>query len=227
MQGAATSFQVLQPVSLRRRRFLMVSVAMLGVLGIALGVSFAGTTGTTGPSVSGGSTSWVFPVANTKAVPAGVLDLKYTTAITDNLSGTETIGTAVLPNWTPIQDAAGTVTTAGDLAVIDAQGQSLLVSMYVTNLHLLQQAYTSYAFDVNVYKCASACTTQAAWTEATTVIPATDTVLLTNTEGFLQFEMPSGFYYVITIDTGGTFFAYNTSSSPNLSPAYFFSAQAI
>ena len=222
-----TGFAV-TPGGLRRKRFLMVSVAMLAVLGIGLGVSFAATTGSTAVSVSGGSTQWVFPVSNGASLPAAVDALKYTAPGAINPTA-NSVTTADNPAWTPVQDSAGTLssTNAGDLAVIDATSQSQLFSMYVTDLHELQRAYSSYAWVVNVWKCASDCTTTGAWTQAgTDVVPAGGSIL-TNTDGFLQFPMTSGFYYVVTMDAGGSFYAYNTTSGDDMGPEFFFTSRAM
>lgn len=216
------------PGGVRRKRFLMVGIAMLAVLGITLGVSFAATTGTTDVTVTGGNTQWVFPVSNGAALPAAVDALKYTAPGAINPTA-NTITTADTPSWVPVQDSAATIssTNAGDLAVIDATAQSQLFSVYVTDLHELQRAYSSYAWVINVYECAASCTTTGAWTQApTSVVPAGGSIL-TNTDGFLQFPMTSGKYYVVTMDPGGSYYAYATTSSDDMGPEFFFTSRAM
>ena len=222
----------------RRRRFLLLAVAGLAVVGVAMGVSFLDASGTTSTSVSAASDSFVFPVAasTSSKLPCAVVNLKYTTSagITPgtgtNCATTQTAfntSSVVLPSWTPVAGSAGSVTTAGDLAVIDAttgtlgpDHGSLLVNMYITNLDKLQQAYSSFAFPVNVY---SSTTGTGTWTADTTVLPAV--TYLTYSTGFLSFDMPAGKYYDITFDTGGSFYTTSTSTVADLNPSFFFTAQ--
>lgn len=211
----------------RRKRFLALGAAGLAVLGVSLGVSFAGDTGTTSLSVSGGNSSFVFPVANGNAVPAAVTSLKYTQA--SGINASHVFTAAVTPSWQPVAGSAGSVTTAGDLALIDATtvANAVVLNMYVTNLSALQQDYSSYALPINVYSstCPSnVCT----WTADTTVIPAANAPLyLTNSAGVVTLKLPTGKYYSIAMDTGGAFYTISTTASGGaLSPSFYFVATA-
>lgn len=216
----------------RRKRFLGVSLAGLAVLAVALGVSFLGSTGSTSASVNGGgSTSYVFPVGSGGfggGGPSAVTTLKY--------GSTSSAGT--LPAWSPTLNAAGAVTTFGDLALIDPSGgnttgapSGVTLTAYITNLSSLQLDYSSFAFPFNVYKCASSCTSTGAWSQTTIVGSAT---YLTSTEGFLSFNLPAGNYYDIVMDNGssagaaatpgGSYFTVGTTAA-DLSPSFYFSAQ--
>jgi hypothetical protein len=205
----------------RKRRFLLITIPGLAVVAVAMGVSFLGNTGTTSASVSSASANFVFPVANTNSLPAGVDKLKYTTSVTSH-----TIGTAVTPSWAPVAQSAGSVTTAGDLALIDGTiaSNGVTVSLYVTNLAGLQQDYSSMALPVNVYE--SPCTAgSCTWTQSSVV--ANPPTYLTATSGFLTFNLPAGKYYDITIDAGGSLYCTSTSTAngATLSPSYYFTAQ--
>lgn len=219
----------------RQRRFLMVAVAGLAVVGVAMGVSFLDASGTTSTSVSAASNSFVFPVAasTSSPLPCKIVNLKYTTSAgitAGSCSPTVTQGAfktsgVVLPSWTPVGGSAGSVTTAGDLAVIDAttgtlgpDHGTLLVSMYITNLDKLQQDYSSFAFPVNVYSS----TDGTGWAAATSVLPTV--TYLTYSTAFLSFSMPAGYYYDITFDTGGSFYTTSTTAG-SLNPSFFFTAQ--
>ncbi|MDQ4212476.1 hypothetical protein [Microbacterium capsulatum] len=211
-----------------RRGLLAIGVPGLAVLLASLSVSFLGSTGTATPTVTSGSTSsnFVYPIStSTSPLPSGVTFGKYTTSTT---TGSTTTLSVVSPSWTPIAQSATTVTTAGDLAIIDASTANLgthtglTVSLYVTNLASLQKDYSSYSLPVNVYQCQTACTSNAAWTQATGVSVS----YLTSTSGYLTWNLPANYYYAITVDTGGSL--YNTATTPaNLSPAYYFTAQPI
>ena len=212
-------------------RFLAVATAALAILGASLGVSYLGSTGTTSTSVTAASSAFIYPVANSASLPSGtnfVNSLKYTpsTAITSS-SSSSAITTATSPSWSPTALSAGSVTVAGDLALIDATiaANGVTVSLYVTNLAGLQQDYSSLALPVNIYQ--SPCTAgSCTWTQSSSVIASPPTYL-TATSGFLTFNLPAGKYYDITIDTGGSFYCTSTSTSgtATLSPSYSFTAQ--
>jgi len=213
----------------RRKRFMVVSVAGLAVLAAALGVSFLGTTGSTAVSVTAANSNFIFPVSNGASLPSGtnfVNALKYTpaSAITSS-SSASTINTATLPSWAPVLNTAGSVTTAGDLAVVDATTAStgVIVNVYVTNLAGLQMDYSSYALPFNVYSSSCTAGSCGTWAQASGI----SLTYLTNSEGFLSFSLPAGKYYDITMDTGGSFFTSGTSttSPASLSPSYYFTAQ--
>lgn len=211
----------------RRKRFLALGVAGLAVLGVSLGVSFAGDTGTTTLSVSGGSSSFVFPVANDNTVPAAVTSLKYTPA--SGIDEAHVFTAAVTPSWQPVAGSAGSVTTAGDLALIDATtvANAVVLNMYVTNLAALQQDYSSYALPINVYS--STCSSSpCSWAADTSVIPAANAPLyLTNSAGVVTLKLPTGKYYSIAMDTGGAFYTISTTASGGaLSPSFYFVATA-
>ncbi len=215
----------------RQRRFLLVTIPGLAILAVAMGVSFLGNTGTTSASVTAASSNFVYPVASTKTLPAGtnfVSSLKYTlaAAITSS-SASSTINTATVPSWSPVAQSAGSVTTAGDIALIDGTiaSNGVTVSMYVTNLAGLQQDYSSLALPVNIYE--SPCTAgSCTWTQSSSVI-ASPPSYLTGTSGFLTFNLPAGKYYDIAMDTGGSFYVTSTSTTgtATLSPSYYFTAQ--
>lgn len=204
----------------------MVSIAALAVLAAALGVSYLADTGTASLSVTGGSNNFVYPVANTNSVPSAVAALKYTAATGINVSHVFTAAT--VPGWTPVAGSAGSVTTAGDLALVDATtvANAIVLNVYVTNLSALQQDYSSYSLSINVYSCASTCTTSAAWSQDATVLASAPTYL-TNSSGVVTLRLPTGKYYDIAMDTGGALYCISTTASGgSLSPSFYFVATA-
>lgn len=209
-----------------RRRFLAVAIPGLAVLAVTMGVSFLGSTGTTSATVTAASSNFVFPVASGSSLPSAVNALKYTPLGNINQTA-HTVTTAVGPSWSPLAQSAGSVTTAGDLALIDGTiaSNGVTVSVYVTNLSGLQQDYSSLALPVNIYQ--SPCTSgSCTWAQASSAIASPPTYL-TATTGFLTFNLPAGYYYDIAIDTGGSFYCTSTSTSgtATLSPSYYFTAQ--
>lgn len=211
----------------RRHRFLLVSIAALAVLAVALGVSFTADTGTTSVSVTAGTTNpLVFPIsgASGSTVPSAVTVTKNNTQAT---GGTTTAN--ALPSWSPAAGAAGSVTSAGDLAVVDGRpasagnATSLIVTVYITNLSSLQAAYSSYAFPIRVYSSATP-TATGNWS----VVSATSGLYMTNTGGFLSVNLPTATntYYLISMDTGGSLYTVSTATAGNLNPSFYFTAQA-
>jgi len=217
----------------RRRRFLLMSIPALAVLALALGVSFADDAGTSTLNVSSSSNNFVYPVVSgTTGIPAAVTALKYTG--TNGLTGTAFDADVIRPAWTPASGSAGEVTTAGDVVLVDATAgtlgtaTALTVSIFITNLAGLQQAYSSFAYPIRIWKCAATCSSNGAWSEVEddTVITPRPTYLA-NTDGFIQFRLPVGFYYDIVFDLGGSFYTISTTNATNLSPQFFFTAQPI
>jgi hypothetical protein len=220
---AARQFRV------RRRRFLVVAIAALVAVGAALGVSFTADTGTTDVTITPGTTgSLVY--ASGATLPTG---------FTFKKSGT---GTAGAPAWSPVAGSAGSVTTPGDLAVIDARTASaggasnLTVTVYVTNLAALQKDYSSFAWPVRIYSGTfTAAGPSTVW--SSTYIANTDKSYLTNTGGYLTFTVPTaadataGNVLGVTIgDVGstssGSFYTTSTTASGgSLSPQFFITAQ--
>lgn len=221
----------------RRRRFLLVSIPALAVLAAALGVSFADDAGTSTLNVSSSSNDFVFPVqAGTAKIPAAVTALKYTgTAGIDTVASPRVFTTSVIrPAWTPATGSAGEVTTAGDVVLVDATAgtlgtaTALTLTIFVTNLTGLQQAYSSFAYPIRIWKCAATCNSNAAWSEVVDDAVITPRpVYLANTDGFMQFRLPVGFYYDVVFDLGGSFYTISTTITANLSPQFFFTAQPI
>lgn len=209
-----------------RRRVLLVSVMCLLVLMAMTTTSFLGSTGTTNASVSSASSNFVFPVGSGSLLPAAVNALKFTPSGNINQAA-HTVTTAVVPGWSPSALSAGSVTTAGDLALIDGTiaSNGVTVSMYITDLAGLQQDYSSFALPIDVYT--SPCTSGACvWTQASGVIASPPTYL-TSTSGFITFNLPANSYYDITVDTGGSFYctSVSTSSPATLTPTFYFTAQ--
>jgi len=227
--GRSSSPRALVPgATSTRRRVLTLSVASLFLMGASLTTSTLGDTGTTSATVAAAQSDFVFQIVNSVTLPTGVTSLENT-ATSDFTTNTTTIAHAIVPSWSPTAQSAGSVTTPGDLALINAAiaANGIVVSMYVTNLPNLQQDYSSFALPVDVWDstCTTSCTT---WTQDTAVI-STLPEYLTSTSGFLTFNLPAGtnLYYDITIDTGGSFYCTSTSTAgtASLSPTFYFTAE--
>lgn len=203
------------PPRVLRRRFLLVGIALLAVLGPLLGVSYLGNTGTSVATVTGSSPNLVYPVSST--------DPAFPSAVTTLANGSATSAAGKLPGWSPAANTPGSVTTPGDLALVDATSGNVVFNVYITNLAALGQDYQSFALPINVYKCTSSCTATTAWT----AVSGAASSLLSSQPNF-SIDLPAGSYYDVAIDAGGSYYCVSTSASGgSLSPTFYFSAQAL
>ncbi len=221
-----------------RRRFLIVSVAALTVLGTSLGISFTADTGVT--QVTAASTGGALPLiwsptyGTAGGLPVAVTGVgtagwKYGTTGT----GTQSVPTA--PVWpTVVAGQSGSVTTAGDIATIDATDTSsnfLLLTVYVTNMKPMSLTYNSYSLPVRIYAATGFAAGSITWAST----PATDSnsinianTYLTNTQGYETFKLATGAgkYYAVTLDSGGSFYPYQTGAAgAATTPAFYITAQ--
>lgn len=202
-----------------QRRFLLIASAGLAVVLAVSGVGFLAASGTVSTTItaSTASSTLVFPVSASAKMPTTISGLKYNTLTTHTLSSTP-----VLPGWTPAKGSAGSVTTAGDLAVINAKTATVQLSMFITNLAKLNYDYSSYALPVHIWKSGVTGSTTT-WT--TTV----SSQYITSTSGYISVKLTAGYYYDVTITTGGSFFCQTTTtaSAGALSPSFYFAAQPV
>lgn len=207
--GAAVPRRVL------RRRFLLVAIALLAILGPLLGVSYLGSTGAVSTAVTASAASnLVEPVDSASgadpAFPTS-LALKY---------GSTSLGTGKLPAWTPAANTAGQVTSGGDLALVDATGGNVLLNVYITNLVALGQDYQSFVLPINVYSYSIATST---WSQ----VPLAASSLLSSQPNY-SIQLAAGSYYDVTLDAGGSYYCVSTTSAAGaLAPSFYFSAQAL
>jgi hypothetical protein len=214
---------------LKRRRFLAVAVVGMAALAVAMGVSFTADSGSTTVSVTAGSTS---PLVFTGTLSGDISKYK--------VSG----GTSrTAPNWTPVSGSAGSVTTVGDLAIIDARSASaggatnLTITIYVTNLPALQKMYSSFAWPIRLYSGKYTATgTVTDWSGAA-IVASSDTTYLTNTGGYLSFSVPTaaddtlGNIVAVQLggdggSDGGSFYTVSTTAAGgSLNPTFFITAQ--
>ncbi|TAN22881.1 MAG: hypothetical protein EPN30_08030 [Actinomycetota bacterium] len=228
--GATANLPAAASRAKMRKRFLIAGIGALALLGPVLGVSFLANSGTASPSISASGASGSLTYT---ACPNATATLFYsTTACT---TSPQTAFTP--PNWAPTANTAGSVASGGDLGLIDAVGQTspVILNVYVTNLQALALDYSSFAFAVNVYQCAStsaACPTSGsgAWSPIATWDSANyaSTPYLTSSSGYISFSLPAGDWYDVAIDTGGEFYCISTSTSggASLSPSFFLTSSA-
>jgi hypothetical protein len=226
----------------RRRRFLIVAIAALAVLGAAMGVSFLGETGTQSLSVNAaaGSGNFVYQAASSGALgpnftgTPGTLPGGSTWTATAGPGSTPGINTVQAPTWVAAL-GAGSVTTKGEMVILDATAtggnatlpdtsHQLLVTVFVSNLVQFAADYSSYALPINVSESTNGTSWASAGADATP-----NTGFITNLGGQVTFTLAPGKLYDIWMPTGGSWFNVSTSNSGGhaLAPSFFFSAQVV
>ena len=226
-----------------RRRVLISGIAALAVLGPFLGVSFLANSGTTSATVtaSGSSGSMVDTTCPTGAY--GVY-----TSVVAKVGAACSSTSLVTPSWSPSAGSAGSVTSGGDIAMVDASGQSapVVLNVYITDLQGLNEDYSSFALPIDIYQCstaAGACSTVGTasgdWIPVTTWDSASFTTVpfLTSSSGFFSISLPAGDWYDVAIDgtnvpsvvTGsstGMYYCISTgvTAPATLSPSFFVTA---
>lgn len=221
-----------------RKKFLVVSVAALLVLGTSMGISFTADTGVT--QITAASTGGALPLVWSASygvaggLPAAVTGVatagwKYGT------SGTGLQSVPSAPVWpTVVAGQPGSVTTAGDIATIDATDTSanyLLITVYVTNMRALALTYNSYSLPFRIYGSTAFSSGSITWS-ASPISDAngvnTANTYITNTSGYETFKLPTGVgkYYAVTLDSGGAFYPYQTGAvGAATTPALYITAQ--
>jgi hypothetical protein len=256
----------------RKHRMLAVGVAALSVVGMTMGVSFLDSSGVTTIGITAGSTNLVVPLSGSTTLPAGATPLTTTAfsgpaallgctgtlveaATTTATSGynctnaTSSTVTAVSPSWSPPSSGAGTVTTSGDLAIVNATTAQNYVTLnvYITNLSPLLIDYSAFALPLNVYQTTCTALLCNAWTQAPVVSTTNYGAFLTDTVPEMTFVLPTGFYYDIVMEgtnntalnvpthapapavtggIGGSLGVIGNNTGGALGPSFFFSASA-
>jgi hypothetical protein len=257
----------------RKHRMLTVGVAALSVVGMTMGVSFLDSSGVTNIGITPLSTNLVVPMSGSTLLPggtapltttafsgAGVLTGCTTNTVSEASSGattgysacsgsTTSTVTTQSPSWSPPSSGAGTVTTSGDLAIVNATTAQNYVTLnaYITNLSSMLIDYSAFALPLNVYQTTCTATGCAAWSQASVVSRTNYGAFLTDTVPEMTFQLPKGYYYDIVMEgtnntaagtppyaptpvidggVGGSLGVIGNKTGGALGPSFFFSASA-
>lgn len=169
------------------------AATVLGAISLVVGtgVSFTATNDTstvaiTAGGIGGGVTDFASVSFSANAVITGVRPVQAATGTT-----------FVAPAWSPTIDQVVPVTTAGDLAIINASGTTgnILVTASLTNPVGLSKAYSYFNLPISIYKSTNAGTT---WTRQltgagnTTFGDSNGVTYLSLTNGFVSFLVAGG-----------------------------------
>lgn len=217
-----------------RKRFLIVSVAVLALFGTTLGISFTADTGVTTITAAGIGGAlpliWSANYGSPGNLPAAVTGVgaagwKY---------GTGTPSTPTTPGWpTVVAGQAGSISANGDIATIDATDVTsgfLLVTIYITNMKALALTYNSYSLPIRIYSgtrsSGNLTWVGSAFVDSNSINTAN--TYLTNNQGYETFKLATGGfqYYAITLDIGGSYYPYQTGASgAATTPVFYITAQ--
>ena len=138
--------------------------------------------------------------------------------------------TGAAPAWTPVLNNAVSVTTPGDIAIIDARGLTsgnILITLSLTNAAQIDADHNYFILPVDLWVWQ----TDTVWAAANTgngdSLPLTGgtpiaTQYLSTSNGYLTWTVDGTGVYEITIPTGGSIFAVSTlvNSSHALAPTF-------
>lgn len=225
-----------------RPMFLALSLLALGGLGSHLYVGYLSSDSSL--SSANPATGRVFMLGATTS--SASLPSAITSTVYGGVGHDTGVVTATSPSWAPSAGSAGSVVKAGDLALVDDSKatSALNVTVHIVNLAALSNDYSSFAFPIAVYYAATGAAGTAPitgscdqtqgcnWQLATGTRDApkvsNDSTYLTNDGGSVAFQLPSGAYYEIAMQVGGSYYCTSTATSAqsSLSPSFFVNSNA-
>ncbi len=215
-----------------RRYAVLGSVAAGLILFAATSASFLATNGTATASVSStgsGTAGDVYtPTCRTSSGTTTCTSPTITNITTLDWGATGT-GTTTTPQeaaWSAAQGEVTSVTTAGDVAVVDATGGQTLITVTLTNAAAMTGAYTYVNIPIEIYKCALASGTCQMGVDSNQ-----SEQYLTFSDASLTFDVNSGDstseYYEVVVPTGGSMYVYSTNTSSDLAADFLVTSQIL
>jgi hypothetical protein len=217
-----------------RRRVIALGVAGVTIASAQIGVSMLGDTGTVDASVTQ-NTSAVAKHIYATSLPTGTAGTPPTVWAAGPLNSVASSSTVARVAWSAAPSTTGTVTTAGDVAVIDATAAGLpasaagvSVTMYISNLNNFARNYSSFALPVGVYQWNGT-----AWSQSTNTdfysAANKNALYISDSDGSVTMNLPkatgSAGYYEIVIDkTNGFWQSASSLLSTDLGPSFYMTA---
>jgi hypothetical protein len=148
-----------------RRRVIALGVAGVTIAGAQIGVSMLGDTGSVDAAVTPSNATGKHIYADALPSATGT----WASGVANAIQPTNQLKRVA---WSATPASTGFVSTAGDVAVIDATTESLptgahglTVSMFISNLAGFGQNYSSFALPVGVYQWKATSATAGTWTQ--------------------------------------------------------------
>ena len=190
------------------------------ILVAATSVSFLATNGTASATVtsSGSGTAgnvYTPSCATTCTAPT----IKSITTLDWGANGTTTPQAAA---WSAAQGTVTSVSTAGDLAVVDGTAGKTLITVALTNAASMANDYTYVNIPVEIYKCT---VTSGTCTMAADANQSEQYLSFSNASLTFQVAGGSAMYYEVVVPTGGSMYVYNAGS--NLASKFLVTSQIL
>lgn len=212
-----------------RRYAVLGSVAAGLILIAATSASFLATNGTATASV----TSTGSGTAGDVYTPSCTTSSGTTTCTSPTITGITTLdwgaSASTTPQeaaWSAAQGEVTSVTTAGDVAVVDATGGQTLITVTLTNAAAMTGAYTYVNIPIEIYKC-----TLSSGTCDMAVDANQSKQYLTFSDATLTFDVNTSdstdTYYEVVVPTGGSMYVYSTSTSSDLAANFLVTSQIL
>jgi hypothetical protein len=217
-----------------RRRVIALGVAGVTIAGAQIGVSMLGDTGTVDASVTQ-NTSAVSKHIYATSLPTGTAGTPPAVWAAGLVNNNSAVATVARVAWSAAPSTTGTVTTAGDVAVIDATAAGLpttatgvSITMYISNLNNFARNYSSFALPVGVYQWNGT-----AWSQSTNTdfysAANKNALYISDSDGSVTMNLPKGTgsagYYEIVIDkTNGFWQSASSLLSTDLGPSFYMTA---
>ena len=204
-----------------RRYVLFGTLAAGAILVVSTSAAFLANNGSTSATVTltGSSTAGeVYSAAGSSpALPSG-----GPTSWAEAASGTPTV--PVTPGWDATAGKPTTVTTAGDVAIVDGTGGQTMITVTLNNAASMASAYTYVNIPIEIQKCvvsSGTCT----WSQDTNV-PETY-LSFSNATMTVDVTGGTGTYYEVVVPTGGSMYPYSTSSTTDLEAGFLVTANVL
>lgn len=211
--------------SRRARRYVLLGgLAAAALLVASTGAAFLAQNGNAGVSVtetgstSAGSVYSAGTSSSPGSLPTGTSSFYVPTTW-------ETGSTApVSPAWSVTQGQPTTVTTAGDVAIVDGTGGETMITVALTDAAAMAGAYSYVNIPIEVYTC-TASATGCSWSLDSSVPES----YLTFSNAALTFDVPGGseVFYEIVVPTGGSMYPYSIANSSDLGATFAVSASVL
>jgi hypothetical protein len=193
------------------KKKLIFGIALMLLLA-GVGITYATSSASASVTITAGGVGGVKADVDNIAAVADTIKLKHST-------GADAPYTHVAPDWSPVENEAGTV-TAGDLYYVDCVGYTgdIQVTVYLTNPGALLKDYTYLNMQINVWEGDS----PGPWAQATLADgSAIGTQFITPLNGYYTFLLSGNTHYVISIDDGSFLCKDIDADGGDLSPDFY------
>jgi hypothetical protein len=210
-----------------RRQLAWGIAAVAAGLVVATGLAFLQTNGTATASVTTGNATGEVYTSNPTSVPTNFPTVWYCGLSTGTAADTATTGCGTTATtgpdpagWSPAASSTGSITTSGDLAIIDATNGPVMVTIALTNAADMSSDYSYFNMPIELASWTPG--TSTSWTTNVKDANSVGEQYLNLTDGYVTYDLPQGDYYEVYVPTGGSYYCVSTStaSGGSLTPTF-------